>query len=254
MLSLAATVEQRSEHPLGVPVVAEVRRRGIALSESPLSEFHSHTGHGVHARVDGIWVGVGREGLFETHDIAIPAELIEQAQRIRERGQTALLVLTVEESLCGVIGVADQIRPEATATMDALKRLGIRKIVILTGDHERVAQAIAKLLHADEVRAGLLPDQKVVELRRLAENGGLVAMVGDGVNDAPALAAAQRGNRHGRCRYRCRPRSCRCGADARRPACTAAGRLDQPLGAKTSSPEYDLRLFDDRSARHFDIL
>lgn len=193
LLSLAATVEQRSEHPLGIPVVAESHRRGIALSESPLSEFHSHTGHGVHARVDGIWVGVGREGLFETHDIAIPAELMEQAQRIRERGQTALMVLTVEESLCGVIGVADLIRPEATATMDALKRLGIRKIVLLTGDHERVARAIAKVLHADEVRAGLLPDQKVVELRRLAENGGLVAMVGDGVNDAPAVAAASVG-------------------------------------------------------------
>ena len=193
LLSLAATVEQLSEHPLGVPVVAEVRRRGIALSESPLVEFHSHTGHGVHAHVDGIWVGVGREGLFESHDMAIPAKLLEQAQRIRERGQTALLVLTVEESMCGVIGVADQIRPEATATIDALKRLGIRKIVILTGDHERVALAIAKLLHADEVRAGLLPDQKVVELRRLSENGGLVAMVGDGVNDAPALAAASVG-------------------------------------------------------------
>ena len=193
LLSLAATVEQRSEHPLGVPVVAEVRRRGIALSESPLSEFHSHTGHGVHARLDGIWVGVGREGLFETHDIALPTALIEQAQRIREQGQTALLVVTVEESLCGVIGVADQIRPEATATMDALKRLGIVRIVILTGDHERVAHAIAKVLHADEVRAGLLPDQKVVELRRLAESGGLVAMVGDGVNDAPALAAARVG-------------------------------------------------------------
>jgi len=193
LLSLAATVEHRSEHPLAVPVIAEVRRRGLALSETPLGEFHSHTGHGVHARVEGVWVGVGREGLFETHDIAIPAELIEQAQRIRERGQTALLVLTMEESLCGVIGVADQIRPEAAATMDALKRLGIRKIVILTGDHERVALAIAKLLHADEVRAGLLPDQKVVELRRLAEDGGLVAMVGDGVNDAPALAAASVG-------------------------------------------------------------
>jgi Cd2+/Zn2+-exporting ATPase len=193
LLSLAATVELHSEHPLSAPVVAEVRRQGIALSESPLGEFHSHTGLGVHARVDRIWVGVGREGLFETHDMAIPAALIEQAQRIRERGQTALLVLTLEESLYGVIGVADQIRPEATATMDALKRLGIRKVVILTGDHERVARAIAKLLHADEVRAGLLPDQKVIELRRLTEDGGLVAMVGDGVNDAPALAAARVG-------------------------------------------------------------
>jgi Cd2+/Zn2+-exporting ATPase len=193
LLRLAATVEQRSEHPLGAPVVAEVRRRGIALSESPLDEFHSHTGLGVHARVDGAWVGVGREGLFETHDIPISAALIEQAQRIRERGQTALLIMTMEREMFGVIGVADQIRPEAAATIDALKRLGIRKVVILTGDHERVARAIAKALHADEVRAGLLPDQKVVELRRLADDGGLVAMVGDGVNDAPALAAARVG-------------------------------------------------------------
>lgn len=193
LLSLAATVERRSEHPLGVPVVAEARRRGISLSDAPMSEFHSHTGHGVHASIDGIWVGVGREGLFETHDVTIPAELDEQARRIRELGQTALLVQTAEEMLYGVIGVADQIRPEATATMDALKRLGIRKIVILTGDHERVALAVAKLLHADEVRAGLLPDQKVVELQRLSENGGMVAMVGDGVNDAPALAAARVG-------------------------------------------------------------
>jgi Cd2+/Zn2+-exporting ATPase len=95
--------------------------------------------------------------------------------------------------MCGVIGVADQIRSEAAPTIASLKRLGIRRIVILTGDHERVARAIAEKLGADEVRAGLLPDQKVVELRRLAEHGGLVAMVGDGVNDAPALAAAQAG-------------------------------------------------------------
>lgn len=193
LLSLAATVEQRSEHPLGVPVVAEVRQRGIALAESPLGDFHSHTGLGVHARIDGIWVGAGREGLFETHDVPVSAVLAEQAQRIRNAGQTALLIVTDQQSLCGVIGVADKIRPEAAATMDALKRLGIRKVVILTGDHERVARSIAAALHADEVRAGLMPDQKVVELRRLAENGSLVAMVGDGVNDAPALSAARVG-------------------------------------------------------------
>jgi len=193
LLSLAATVEQRSEHPLGVPVLIEVRRRGIELSQSPISDFHSHTGLGVHARIDGVWVGVGREGLFETHDVAISSELIEQTRRIRERGETAVIVMSSEDSMSGVIGVADQIRPEAIATMDALKRLGIQRIVILTGDHERVAKTIAQVLHADEVRASLLPDQKVIELRRLAENGGLVAMVGDGVNDAPALAAARVG-------------------------------------------------------------
>ena len=204
------------------------------------------------------WTGSGlalvAKGLFETHDIAIPAALIEQAQRIRERGQTALLVLTMEESLCGVIGVADQIRPEATATMDALKRLGIRKIVILTGDHERVARAIAKLLHADEVRAGLLPDQKVVELRRLAENGGLVAMVGDGVNDAPALAAARVGIAMGGA-----------GTDVALEVADVVLMRDDlralPLAvwisrssAKTSSPEHDLRFWNDRRTRYFDIL
>jgi Cd2+/Zn2+-exporting ATPase len=196
-LSLAATVEGRSEHPLRVPVLQEVQRRNIALGNAPLQEFHSHTGLGVHARVNGVWVGVGREGLFETHEIAIPPELTQRAEQARAAGQTAMLGIAAEEQLYGVIAVADQPRPEAQATFAALKRLGIRKLVILTGDHERVALAIARQLGADEVRAGLMPDQKVVELRRLAEHGP-VAMVGDGVNDAPALAAAQVGVAMGR--------------------------------------------------------
>lgn len=193
LLELAATLEQRSEHPLGVPVLAEVRRRGISLLTSPLLEFHSHTGLGVHARIDGVWVGVGREGLFETHDMVLPPHLLEQAQRMRELGQTALLIGTDQPGLCGVIAVADQMRPEAGETLRALKTLGIQKTVILTGDHERVARNIARLLGADDVRAGLMPDQKVLELSKLAEGGRVVAMVGDGVNDAPALAAAQVG-------------------------------------------------------------
>lgn len=193
LLALAAAVERRSEHPLAVPVLEEIRRRGIGISDSPLAEFHSHTGLGVHARVDGIWVGIGREGLFETHQIPLPSDLKTHADRIRERGQTALLIATDQSDLYGVIGVADQVRPEAAETMSALKLLGIRRTVILTGDHARVAKAVADQIGADEVRAGLMPDQKVTELRRLAENGGHVAMVGDGVNDAPALATANVG-------------------------------------------------------------
>ena len=192
-MSLAATVENRSEHPLSVPVVDEAHRREIRLSDGPLLDFHSHTGLGVHARIEGTWIGVGREKLFETHEMAIPSDLLEQAQRIREQGQTALLMAAHEELLYGVIAVADQIRPEAAATVAALKRLGIRRVVILTGDHARVAEAIGKQLHVDHVCAGLLPDQKVLELRRLEEHGKTVAMVGDGVNDAPALAAARVG-------------------------------------------------------------
>lgn len=194
MLTLAAAVEGRSEHPLRIPVLKEIERRGIAREEKILVDFHSHTGLGVHARIDGTWVGVGREKLFETHEIALAEEVKQEAERMRARGETALIVVCAEENLCGVIGVADQVRPEAAATMDALKKkLGIEKLIILTGDHERVARAIAQKLHADEVRAGLMPDEKVVELRRISAGGRVTAMVGDGVNDAPALAAARVG-------------------------------------------------------------
>jgi Cd2+/Zn2+-exporting ATPase len=133
---------------------------------------------------------VGREGLFASHEIDIPQSIVERSQRIRERGETSLMVITDDPLLFGVIAVADQLRPEATATMVTLKKLGIKTLVMLTGDHERVAKSIAQTLCIDEVRAGLLPDQKVIELTRLEDRGSNVAMVGDGVNDAPALAAA----------------------------------------------------------------
>ncbi len=193
LLSLAAAVEHHSEHPLKVPVLAEVDRRSIQRSAATMTEFHSHTGLGVHAQIGDIWVGIGREGLFEGHDQRLPDDLLENARRIREAGQTALLIATSVQNLYGVIGVADQLRPEAAAALAALRELGIHKSIILTGDHERVARAVARQLGADDVRAGLLPDQKVVELGLLAKSGGMVAMIGDGVNDAPALAAASVG-------------------------------------------------------------
>jgi len=193
LLCLAAAVEDHSEHPLKVPVLAELTRRMLTAAPEPLVEFHSHTGLGVHAHVGSVWVGVGREGLFESHDLKLPDDLISNACRMREQGQTALLVFTSIPGLYGVVGVADQLRPEAPAAMQALHDLGVRRRVILTGDHERVARAVAARLGADDVRAGLLPDQKVVQLGQLATGGNTVAMIGDGVNDAPALAAAHIG-------------------------------------------------------------
>ena len=193
MLALAATVEQQSEHPLAIPVLEDIARRGISTIPTSLEDFHSHTGLGVHARVNGTWVGVGRESLFEEHEIEVPPNVIENAQRLRTLGQTALIVIAVEEKIAGVIGVADTLRPEAARTIRTLKDLGVRKVVLLTGDHERVAQAIAKDLAVDEVRAGLLPEGKVTELRRLAVDDHRIAMIGDGVNDAPALATADVG-------------------------------------------------------------
>ena len=192
-LSLAAAVEKQSEHPLAVPVIEEAKRHGISDQALELKEFHSHTGLGVYARVDGVWVGVGRESLFETYHVELLPGIVENAQRMRDAGQTALIVIAAEERIGGVIGVADRLRPEAARTIAKLKGLGVRDIVLLTGDHERVAQAIAKELGVDEVRAGLLPDGKVTELTRLSKHGRYVAMIGDGVNDAPALATADVG-------------------------------------------------------------
>lgn len=192
-LSLAAAVEKQSEHPLAIPVVEEAKRHGIPEQALELREFHSHTGLGVYARVDGVWVGIGRESLFETYHVELLPGIVENAQRMRDAGQTALIIIAAEERIGGVIGVADRLRPEAARTIAMLKGLGVRDIVLLTGDHERVAQAIAKELGVDDVRAGLLPDGKVMELTRLSKKGRYVAMIGDGVNDAPALATADVG-------------------------------------------------------------
>lgn len=193
MLALAAAVERRSEHPLAAPVLAETEARQLTLPEKPLQDFHSHTGLGVHARIEGAWVGVGREGLFKEHGVDLPESLVEKAQSVRILGQTALIVVVVEERLYGIIALADQVRPEAADVLKAIHKLGIHKTIMLTGDHERVAVAVAKRLNVDEVRAGLMPDQKVQELRRLDATGNGVAMIGDGVNDAPALATARVG-------------------------------------------------------------
>src|SRR5690606_25597668 len=102
-------------------------------------------------------------GLFDTHNAPLPGPLTEHAQRLRDAGQTALLVMTSEPELYGIIAVADRVRPEAANTIAALKQLGIKKVVVLTGDHASVGRAIARQVQADDVRAGLLPDQKVTE-------------------------------------------------------------------------------------------
>lgn len=186
LIRLAAAVEQRSEHHLAETVVGEARRRSLHLPDA--EDFENHTGTGVHAHVDGRWVGVGRERLFEAHDVAIPPAVQQAAERFRDAGQTALLVIA--DGTAGVLALADQPRAEAAGALRALRHLGVRQIVLLTGDHERVARAVAKEVGADAVYASLLPEQKVLELRRLQDASRVVAMVGDGINDAPALAAA----------------------------------------------------------------
>jgi Cd2+/Zn2+-exporting ATPase len=193
MLGLAAAVERRSEHHLAEAVVAEASRRELALGE--VADFEVHTGEGVHAHADGLWIGVGREGLFAAHGKPIPPPVAATVERLRDQGQTALLVILAEDGppTGGVIALADLPRPDAAAALSSLRRSGVSSILILTGDHERVARAVAERVGADDVRSGLLPGEKVLELRRRMSAGHRLAMVGDGVNDAPALATADVG-------------------------------------------------------------
>lgn len=193
LLMMAAAVEKQSEHPLALPVLDYVTLHQPTWTLMEVTEFSSSTSLGVIARVDGVWVGVGRESLFSNRHIDLLPGMIENAERMRTEGQTALLVLAKEIGMGCVIGVADAIRPEAASTIKAIKQLGVEKIVLLTGDHEKVARAIASQLQIDEYRAGLMPEEKVTELRKLSANGKMIAMIGDGVNDAPALASADVG-------------------------------------------------------------
>ncbi len=184
LLALAASVEQGSEHPLGQAIVRSARGRGLELA--PVDGFESATGLGARGRVGARSVSVGDPRLFEVSQIATVEDAVE---RLRALGQTAVVVV-VDEEAAGVIGLADAPRDEARASVARLRDLGIDPIVLLTGDSEATAAAVAGLVGIEDVRAGLLPHEKVAAIEAL-EDG--VAMVGDGVNDAPALAAADLG-------------------------------------------------------------
>jgi len=198
LIRLGAAVEARSEHHTAKAVVAEAARRGLAVPHA--SEFESHSGLGTHGRVEGLWVGVGREALFQGHEVAIPSGTLGEAERLRSGGQSAVLVVARRPAANGVptdgvvasgaVGVADTLRPEAKAAIRACRAMGIRHIAIFTGDHARVAIPVAEDVGADELRADLLPEQKVSAVRELLQRWPNLAMVGDGVNDAPALATA----------------------------------------------------------------
>ncbi len=205
LLRLAAAVEVRSEHHTARAIAAEAERRGLSLP--PVSEFESHAGEGVHAHVEGLWVGVGNESLFARHEVAVPEGAIRLAEAWRAAGRTAVLVVArrsingtpqreggrEHDVACGAIAVADTVRPQARGAIAACRALGVRHVILLTGDHEGVARAIGAEIGVDEVRAGLHPEEKVAALRELGTRWGGVAMVGDGVNDAPALATASVG-------------------------------------------------------------
>ena len=183
VLRLAASVEAASEHPLAAAIVAGARTRNIA--PLPVSDFKSITGQGVSGHVDGHQVFVGQA------ETDIPETLATSATALRKEGQTVFFV-SVDDSVTGLLAVTDPIKPTTAKAIAALHDLGI-KIVMLTGDHAETAQRVAKTLGIDQIEAGVTPEKKHDVILKLKENGARVAMAGDGINDAPALAAADVG-------------------------------------------------------------
>jgi Cu+-exporting ATPase len=188
LLRLAANLEQGSEHPLAAAIVAGAQERGVSIAAA--EDFRSITGKGVLGTVDGKTVALGNRALLA--ELGIEAEtLLEEAEALRRQGQTVMFV-AVDGKASGLLGVADPIK---ASTPDAIRRLheeGLR-IVMVTGDSRTTAEAVARELGIDEVEAEVLPERKVEVVKRLQAEGHRVAMAGDGVNDAPALAQADVG-------------------------------------------------------------
>jgi Zn2+/Cd2+-exporting ATPase len=191
LLSVAAAVERFSEHPLAKAIVTEAHTHQATLPE--VSDFQSLAGHGVQARLNGQVVQIGRPSLFAPvqQETLSPADA-EAIAKQEAQGQTVILVGT-QEHVWGAIALADTVRPESADIVASLRQSGISRMVLLTGDSGRVAEPLGQSVGVDEVRASLTPEQKVDAIRQIQEQYGPVAMVGDGINDAPALATATLG-------------------------------------------------------------
>jgi len=192
LLRIAASLERSSEHPLAVAVVGGAEERGVDLA--PVEKFRSVTGKGVTGMVDGRRIAIGTAAFLQI-DVGVAsqslAQLDDKAASLRREGQTMLFV-AIDEQVAGGLGVADPIKVSTLGAVKELMAEGIR-VVMVTGDHRDTADAVARQLGIEEVMAGVLPDQKGQIVAQLKSQGRVVAMAGDGINDAPALASADVG-------------------------------------------------------------
>ena len=192
LLQLAASVERVSEHPLAAAIVSGARARGLSLSE--VKEFRSQTGEGVEGQVDGKVVALGNRQFLE-RDMGVPSqkltEINAQSDVLRKEGQTVVLV-AVDAQPAGLIGVIDPIKATTVEAVDSLKREGL-EIVMVTGDHRQTAEVVGRQLGLQHVQAEVLPEHKHQIVKQFQKKGHVVAMAGDGINDAPALAEADVG-------------------------------------------------------------
>jgi P-type Cu+ transporter len=189
ILRIAASVELHSEHPLARAIVEAARKEQIGLRD--VTDFQSTTAGGVSAQLDGGRVLVGKEKFLADSSVTLSNELRRQASGLQEQAQTTVWV-AVDGHALGVLGIADPIKPTTITAIRALHGMGL-KIIMCTGDNRRTAESVARELGIDEFRAEVMPDEKIEIVKRLRASGAIVAMAGDGINDAPALAAADVG-------------------------------------------------------------
>jgi Cu+-exporting ATPase len=188
VLRLAASAEHGSEHPLGEAIVRAASERKLEVS--PASDFNAIPGHGVEASVENKKVLLGNLRLIKDRGLSLNG-LETEAERLWRKGKTVMF-LGLDSQVTGIIALADTLKPNAREALGELHKMGI-EAVMLTGDNQRTAEAIAQEVSIDRVLAEVLPEHKAQEVKKLQEEGKVVAMVGDGINDAPALAQADVG-------------------------------------------------------------
>ncbi|MEJ2286257.1 MAG: heavy metal translocating P-type ATPase, partial [Desulfobacterales bacterium] len=188
LLEIAASVEKGSEHPLGKAIVKQAASENLELS-SP-KEFKASGGHGVQGRIDGKKVMVGKPGWF--NELKIPIESVaDHIHQLQSQGKTVMVVAR-EDRICGVIAVSDELKPDSAEAIQELHHQGL-KVVMLTGDNMETARTIGDQVRIDDILAEVQPNEKSSRVKELQEKGERVGMVGDGINDAPALAQANVG-------------------------------------------------------------
>jgi len=189
LLQMAASAEKGSEHPIGEAIVANAKREGIEFKN--VTGFEAISGKGIRAEVDGHHILIGTHQLFQENDITVDDEAINKLRDLEEQAKTTVLV-GIDGSLAGLVAVADPIKEDSKRAIAKFKSMGLEPVMI-TGDNERTARAVAQKMGIERVIAGVLPDRKSQEVKQLQESGRQVVMVGDGINDAPALTQADIG-------------------------------------------------------------
>jgi Cu+-exporting ATPase len=189
LLRIAASVESQSEHPLARAIVEAAKKEKIEFQE--VTDFHSITGGGVFGNLNGKTILIGKEKFLADSNVRFPEDLTKEAHRLQERAETTVWI-AVNGDAIGVLGIADPIKPTTREAVRKLHEMGL-KIIMCTGDNRRTAESVARDLGIDEFKAEVMPDEKIEIVRDLKSQGVIVAMAGDGINDAPALAAADVG-------------------------------------------------------------